>query len=328
MIKMKDFEITPGNIPEHFKVYGTDDRFIRMPLDIAATVSEEVLRQSVFPAGGRIMIKTDSPQIHVRIEFADKNENNGFDVLSDGMRSGGCAPDADADALEGTFYSEMSDGGKRACNVTVFLPRTAPLKRAIIGIEDGRQITDPDPYKIVKPVVFYGSSITMGACIGAPSRTYTSIVAEALCADHINLGFGGAARGEREMAEYIAGLDMSAFVLDYDHNAGSPEYLRETHKPFFDIVRRAHPDLPILMMSRPNTDADFYESCAARRVILDTFHAALDDGDRHVDFIDGFHLFGNYSRELCTSDGCHPTELGAQRMADTVYPRLKALMER
>ena len=329
MIRMKEYEITPGNIPEHFTVHGTDNYFRRMPEEIAKTVSSEVLRQSKLPAGGRIRFRTDSPQIYVRVEFANRELNNGFEITSGGRRSGHCPPDENADFLEGTFYSEMCGEGKRSCDITVFLPRTVQLKRAVIGIEDGRKLEDAEPYKITAPIVFYGSSITMGACVGLPARTYTALVSEALGADHLNLGFGGAAKGEPEMARYIATLKMSAFVMDYDHNADTAEYLRETHKPFFDTVRRAQPDLPILLMSRPNTDSDFEGSCAARRVILDTFHAALDAGDKHVDFVDGFYLFGNYSRELCiTEDGCHPSELGAQRMADTVYPRLKALTER
>lgn len=328
MIGMKEYEITLGSIPEHFKVHGTDGFFRRMPEEIAKTVSSEVLRQSKLPAGGRIRFRTDSPQIYVRIEFATREVNNGFDILSGCLRSGHCPPDENADFLEGTFYSEMCGEGKRSCDITVFLPRTVQIKRVVIGIEDGRKLEDPDPYKITAPVVFYGSSITMGACIGLPGRTYTALVSEALGADHLNLGFGGAAKGEPEMAEYIATLKMSAFVFDYDHNADTAEYLRKTHKPFFDIVRKARPDLPILLMSRPDTDRDPASAAEARRVILDTFHGALDDGDRYVDFVDGFYLFGNYSRGLCTTDGCHPNELGAQRMADTVYPRLKALMER
>ena len=44
---------------------------------------------------------------------------------------------------------------------------------------------------------------------------------------------------------------MSAFVLDYDHNAPTAEYLQRTHEKMFCGVRDAHPDTPIIIMARP-----------------------------------------------------------------------------
>ena len=48
--------------------------------------------------------------------------------------------------------------------------------------------------------------------------------------DFVNLGFSGNCKGEDLMAEYIASCDMSIFVYDYDHNAPSADYLRETQE--------------------------------------------------------------------------------------------------
>ena len=63
-------------------------------------------------------------------------------------------------------------------------------------------------------------------------------------------------RGEPEMAGVIASADMSVFVMDYDYNAPSAEHLAQTHEPFFQIVREAQPDLPIVIVSSPSLDAD------------------------------------------------------------------------
>ena len=43
------------------------------------------------------------------------------------------------------------------------------------------------------------------------------------------------------MTAYIAGLKMSAFVLDYDHNAPTPAFLSQTHEKLFRAVRAARP---------------------------------------------------------------------------------------
>ncbi|MBQ7919166.1 MAG: hypothetical protein IJ324_04380 [Lachnospiraceae bacterium] len=76
-------------------------------------------------------------------------------------------------------------------------------------------------------------------------------------ADFYNFGFSGSARGEMEFAEYIAALpEIGLFVYDYDHNAPTSGHLEQTHERFFQRVRQAHPDVPIIMLSRPDTDGD------------------------------------------------------------------------
>ena len=93
--------------------------------------------------------------------------------------------------------------------------------------------------------------------------------------------------------------------VSYTHlyNADSAEDLRRTHEPFFRIVRERHPDLPILLISKPNVDFDREESDRRRAVILDTYRRAKNRGDRRVYFIDGADLFGENDRDGCTVDG-------------------------
>jgi hypothetical protein len=84
--------------------------------------------------------------------------------------------------------------------------------------------------------------------------------------DHINLGFSGSARGEPAMAGCIASLAMSAFVMDYDHNAPDLKHLEDTHEAFFRTIRARHPALPVLMLSRPEIDAGNWEHVQRRGV--------------------------------------------------------------
>lgn len=42
---------------------------------------------------------------------------------------------------------------------------------------------------------------------------------------------------EIAMAEYLAGLRASVFVMDYDHNAPDAAYLKETHERLYRIYR-------------------------------------------------------------------------------------------
>lgn len=330
---MKTYVISKTSVPEKMKVYGLLPDLTRMPRDAAKAVSPAVEDLSLCPSGGRVRFMTDSPFISIRVNFISGGFNNGCDVVCDGVYRGKIAGEEEDLTISGviTLAPEgISAAGVRCMRlVTVFFPRTAPVDSIEISLSEDSSIDEAPSYAIEKPIVFYGSSITMGASSKSPSLAYTARVAERLGADHINLGFGGNAKGERAMAEYIAGLEMSAFVMDYEHNADTLDYLRETHKPFFDIIRAAQPELPILIVSRPDTDREFLRSCYGRRIVMDTFHASLDAGDRLVDYVDGFYLFGNCDRDKCViEDNCHPNEHGFEMMADTVAPRLKSLMER
>lgn len=326
-IIMKKYTVTESFIPENVSLHGLTEGLVRMPAEAADRVSKNVSHLSRCGAGGRLRFATDSERLRLDVTLESGNVNCAVDVLCDGRFIGRILPDVECDPI---FGGELTLGrGGEIKNVTVFISRTAHTRSLDVSVDDGAGVYPAAPYAIKKPVVFYGSSITMGAISSSPSKAYTALVAERLCADHVNLGFGGSALGETAMAEYIAGLEMSAFVLDYEHNAPTLDHLRGTHKPFFDIIRKAHPTLPILIVSRPDTDGDFIRACTGRRIIMDTFHKALDAGDRFVDFVDGFYLWGNEERRTCCAeDGCHPNDEGFARMADVITPGLRSLLKR
>jgi hypothetical protein len=211
--------------------------------------------------------------------------------------------------------------------VTVNLPRNEALSSLEIGVEDGAAVEAAPAYRVGKPIVFYGSSITEGGCAPRPGTAYVSTVARWLDADHYNYGFSGRAKGDPAFARYIAAHNnMSAFVMDYDHNAPSAEHLADTHRPFFEIVRGAQPGLPVLFLTRPDFDRHPGDSAKRRAVIYDTFMSAVRNGDKNVYFIDGEQFFGYMGREECTIDMCHPTALGFMRMSEIVYPQLRRIV--
>lgn len=68
--------------------------------------------------------------------------------------------------------------------------------------------------------------------------------------DFINLGFSGSEKGEDAIVDYMAGLEMSAFVCDYDHNAPDAEHLVATNYKMYEKIRKAHPNIPYIILSR------------------------------------------------------------------------------
>jgi lysophospholipase L1-like esterase len=206
------------------------------------------------------------------------------------------------------------------------LPRNEELEDVIIELDDDARIDAPTPYTLEVPMVFYGSSITEGGCASRPANAYTALLSRWLDADYINLGFSGAAKGELELATYIAGLEMSVLVIDYDHNAPNVEHLEQTHELFFKEIRKIRPNLPILFLTKPDFDSNPGDSAKRREVIYKTYENARLSGDELVYFIDGETYFGKTNRESCTIEGCHPNDLGFMRMAETIYPVVKQII--
>ena len=225
-----------------------------------------------------------------------------------------------------TMVCEKTFGKSDAMeDVIIWLPRNEIIENIEILIEDESTISEPTPYKYSKPVLFLGSSITEGGCSCNVTNAYNAILSERLDFDYYNFGFSGLCRGQIEIAEYIGTLDISAFVFDYDHNAPNVEHLQKTHEPFYKAIRKAHPNIPILMMTKPK-EAYTAEDIARREVVKTTYLKAVQDGDTAVYFIDGEIFFGDRDRHLCTIDTIHPNDLGFYRMANVIEPVMKEML--
>ena len=331
MIKL---DITDAPLSVHGAPFWKSEKTLRrLPLELM----EELPGLSFFGRrcpGARVRFKTNSQNIRVRFEFEKVGPDAGMSMFAclaanvltgDGKYGnflGMVCPEHCGETMADRTLTKNGDME----NITIHLPRNELIKSFEIYIDDGAEILPPDPYKYEKPVVFYGSSITEGGCCCNIINAYTSILSRHLDFDYINLGFSGSARGEKQMAEFIKGLDMSVFVYDYDHNADSPEQLKETHEPFFRIIREANPTLPVIMMTRPKNNYSEEEK-QRREIVKTTYLNAVNSGDENVYFIDGETFFGSADANACLIDGLHPNDLGFHRMAEKIEPLMKEILE-
>ena len=330
-----------------FQIYGlyepaAEPQFKRMPSEIANEVNQNVKALHLCTAGGRVRFSTNSPYIAIKavmpkichFSHMPLTGSSGLDLFID-------SPDGSESIFHRTFVPpyHMTDGFESKVEfyeegmhyVTINMPLYNELSELYIGVAEGSIVAEGAPYRDFKPVVYYGSSITQGGCASRPGNAYQAMVSRALNIDHVNLGFSSGAHGEENMMRYMAGLEMSAFVSDFDHNANRKE-LVDCHKKLYDIIREAQPDVPYIMLSRP----DFHrilpawggrdQSAQRRHVILDTYHYAVDKGDENVYFIDGESLFRGPFEDCCTVDGCHPNDLGFSYMAEAVTCVLRRII--
>lgn len=224
---------------------------------------------------------------------------------------------------KGGYESILKFKTRRLRYITINFPTYSFVRDLYIGLQQDATVGCGLKYRNTPPVVFYGSSITQGACASRPGNTYESIISRRMNLDFINLGFGGNGKAENAIVEYMAGLKMSAFVADYDHNAPNAQYLKETHLNMYEKIRSAHPDLPYIMISRVDFDYDYEGSVARRRAIFDVYSSAKDKGDKNIYFIDGDGVFRGPYQDLCTIERVHPTDIGFALMADAIGRELE-----
>lgn len=315
-----------------FKIYGLDKEALsrgeyrRIPADVAEATSANVVVLSKNTAGGRIRFSTDSDVMYIRAKTAIDDSSihsalmarAGFDVYVDTCDRGPIYFDSTKVPLsQCTDYNIEVAIPKGMKEITINMPLYGDVVSVEIGLCEGAFIGEHRDYKFEKPIVFYGSSITQGGCVSRPGKLYSAIISRKLDHNFTCLGFSGSAKAEDAMVEYLASLDMAAFVSDYDHNAPTPEYLRETHHKLYEKIREKHPDIPYYMITKP--DFRYEPDCIARRtVVMESYLKAYNKGDRKVYFIDGSAFFNGLPLSDATVDRCHPTDDGQRRMADYI----------
>ena len=324
---------------DKFSVFGFCDFYntkkpLRMPDDIAKAVNVGVDGANPLNAGGRICFKTNSTKIAIIAQVNAYHGVNftgialsGFDlnIKENGKfhRRKIFRPKDDI-SLPYSGLAKLVEGDKE---ILIHMPNYGAVESLEIGVEKGCYLEPLNPYRQdIKPILYYGSSITQGGCASVPGNAYENIIGVRTNVDFINLGFSGWAKGEAKMAEYIAKQDISLFVFDYDHNAGVEQY-RETHYPFYKTIRDANPNLPILVVTRPDVEQVPSETDVRISIAKETVERAKAEGDKNIYFINGYDLFGPEDVDLCTVDGCHPNDLGFYRMANVIGAKIKEILK-
>ncbi len=221
--------------------------------------------------------------------------------------------------------AEGLDAGER--EYALYLPLYNGVEFLSVGVPEGRKFEGLRPRP--KPVVFYGTSITHGACASRPGMVHTAILGRRLDVPVVNLGFSGNGRMDRAVGDFLVRIDAAAYVIDCLPNMGAKD-VTEKCVPLVKQLRAARPDTPIVLVEdRRNTDSWII---ASRRKHHDDNHAALKaafeqlvkEGVQGLSYVPGDRLYGDDAEGA--TDGSHASDLGFHRQADVFEPYvLKAL---
>jgi lysophospholipase L1-like esterase len=221
--------------------------------------------------------------------------------------------------------------GKR--EYLLYLPLYNGTKFVELGIPTNSIFEKAPPWGpgIRKPIVFYGTSILQGLSASRPGMVHSAILGRKFNWPTINLGFSGNGKMEPEMADLLAELDPSVYVIDCLPNMVADE-INERAEPLVRKLRAAHPDVPIVLVEDRTLQNAFmvsgqmeYYHLKDRAALKAVYDHLIKAGDKNLYYIEGEHLFGDDGEG--TVDGSHPTDLGFTRQAEIFAKVLEPLLK-
>lgn len=210
----------------------------------------------------------------------------------------------------------------------LYLPLYDGLKSLEIGIDKNAWIKAPevDSPKTGHPVVFYGTSITQGGCATRAGMAYPNILSRMLDQEIVNLGFSGNGQLDLEIAEAMATIPASCFVMDCLPNVTVAQ-MNEKYQRFLEIIRAKNPETPIILVESILFPHMYFDQTVfallkdKNETLQRIFKENKSRGDKNIYYVKADKLIGD-SQEA-TVDGVHLTDLGFQIMADELYPVLR-----
>jgi hypothetical protein len=192
-----------------------------------------------------------------------------------------------------------------------------------IGVEKGATFEGLAPRD--KPIVFYGTSITHGACASRPGMVHTNILGRKLDMPIVNLGFSGNGKMDEAVGDYLIQLDAAVFVIDCLPNMGPAEVTSKC-EPLVKQLRAAKPNTPIVLVEDRRFTNDWItpqkrkfhtDNHAALRAAFESLTA---QGVKKLHYIPGDYLYGDDTEGA--TDASHASDLGFMRQATLFEPVL------
>jgi hypothetical protein len=211
-----------------------------------------------------------------------------------------------------------------------YLPLFNGPESLAIGVPAGAKFEGLAP-RAEKPIVFYGTSITHGACASRPGMVHTAIIGRHFDYPVINLGFSGNGRMDAAVGEFLVKIDAAIYVIDCLPNMG-PADVRVKCPALVKQLRAARPETPIVLVEdRRNTnswilparDKHHTDNHAALR---ESYDALVKEGVKGLSYILGDALLGDDADGA--TDGSHPSDLGFMRQAAVFEPVLLPLLKK
>jgi lysophospholipase L1-like esterase len=327
---------------KNLKVYGlpwfaeNNGLFYRLPVREQENITETAWWMSKCPSGARVRFKTDSTSLKLKINHGMEESSriamwhmgaaavSGIDLYlgppQDNLFWMTTIPKDGSNEYEHTYFTSKS---RQMREFTLYLSVYAELASLKVGVDSDAAVEGPTEYRIQKPIVVYGTSITQGACASRGSNSFTAIVGRRLNADIVNLGFSGSGCGEEIMAKLITEIDASVYIVDSVANMNA-EFMEQRYEKFVTVLREARPEIPVILMTKIRYAGEFEPERKAvydrqHKPLFETYEKFVKQGDKNVYLFDAGEII-KPGGDHPTVDGTHMTDTGFHIIADELTP--------
>ena len=318
----------------------TESLFDRLPKRAEPAVREVIWGLSRHSTGISIRFTSDTEEIRVRwrLRFPELSANHtpiyamsGLDLYattsSGEWRWAGFANEIAQESESPLNQLGPFDGASH--EFRLYLPLYNSVLSLQIGVPKGAAIESVSP-RPERPIAYYGTSIVHGAGASRAGMSQAAILGRRLDYPVLNLGFSGNAIMEPELATFFAELDPAIYLLDPLPNMDA-DIVETNAEKFVRILRRAHPDTPIVLMEDRSYPAAWITPVGrernetSREALKRVYANLILDSGGPLHYIEGDALFGADGDG--SNDGSHANDLGASRLVDTIEPLVRTLLD-
>jgi lysophospholipase L1-like esterase len=310
--------------------------FDRLPKAAEGKVTPAVWSLSRDSAGMAVRFRTDATAIHARYKVMKPALGmphmpatgvSGLDLYArdaDGKWKWVQVTKPAAQTVAAQIVSGLAAGERE---YMALLPLYNGVDSLEIGVPKGAKFQGLPPRG--KPVVFYGTSITHGACASRPGMVHTAILGRRLDMPVVNLGFSGNGRMDAAVGEFLVKIDAAVYVIDCLPNM-QPADVRAKCAPLVRQLRAAKPATPIVLVEDRRFTNSWITPQKARfhddnhAALRESYEALKKEGVEHLHYIPGDKLLGEDTEGA--TDASHPNDLGFMRQADAMEPVLRAAL--
>lgn len=339
----------------------------RVPEAVRQTLNQGAQAKMLDSSAMEIRFVADGP-VQVTLSKAQADEGKGAEVYAGDFKHGWAptllGPEPTTMRIEPppqiqALLTRLAEGGPGAAMIRqidwVFHPAVTRVLLPTHGGPVCLHSVEPEPGVSCRAprrdelparrMLAYGTSITHGAASSSPSLTYAALTACRLRADLINLGSGGSAHCEPELADYIASRDdwdFATLALSVNMRGFEQEAFRQRVGYMVQAVAAAHPAKPVFAITlwpfwgdlgfdrsdwnQPDDCRPEQAAAHAQRMRQDLRDMAAEANLPNLHLLEGPDLFGPVSG--LTTDLIHPGDLGMIRMAENLSDRIEPHLQR
>ena len=312
--------------------------FDRLPASAEGRVTDRVWNLSRHSAGMMVRFRTNATAIHIHYKLLHSTL-----ALPHMPATGVSGVDLYARDDQGDWrWVQVNRPGKQEMKIQLiaglaagsreyaaYLPLYNGVEFLHIGVSPDSAFKPLAPRR--KPIVFYGTSITHGACASRPGMVHTAILGRRFDRPVVNLGFSGNGKMDAAVGDILVQLDAAVYVIDCLPNMNA-KMVSEKCVPLVRQIRMKKPDTPIVLVEdRRNTNSWILPArnahhTANHAALQKAFKALQSEAVAHLYYIPGDRLYGVDGDGA--TDGSHASDLGFMRQADIFAPILKQALKR